>query len=62
MLDIWKAGAPAIDFAAPDIYDRKSENVALYLDYASARTIKFMNANQAEIDNWLAAELMSPFE
>lgn len=32
VIDIWKVGAPAIDFAAPDIYDRKSENVALYLD------------------------------
>jgi beta-galactosidase GanA len=32
VLDIWKAGAPAIDFAAPDIYDRKSENVVQYLD------------------------------
>ncbi|QIG80215.1 DUF5597 domain-containing protein [Stakelama tenebrarum] len=32
VLDIWKAAAPAIDFAAPDIYDRSSENVASYLD------------------------------
>lgn len=32
VLDIWKAAAPAIDFAAPDIYDRKSANVAQYLD------------------------------
>lgn len=32
VLDIWKAAAPAIDFAAPDIYDRKSENVVQYLD------------------------------
>lgn len=32
VLDIWKAAAPAIDFAAPDIYDRTSENVVAYLD------------------------------
>ncbi len=32
VLDIWKAAAPSIDFAAPDIYDRASENVAQYLD------------------------------
>ena len=32
VLDIWKAGAPAIDFAAPDIYDRNSANVIQYLD------------------------------
>ncbi|MGK6319546.1 DUF5597 domain-containing protein [Sphingomonas sp. DT-204] len=32
VLDIWKAAAPAIDFAAPDIYDRASGNVAQYLD------------------------------
>ncbi|MEN2787004.1 DUF5597 domain-containing protein [Sphingomonas qilianensis] len=32
VLDIWKAAAPSIDFAAPDIYDRASKNVALYLD------------------------------
>ncbi|MBJ6121818.1 DUF5597 domain-containing protein [Sphingomonas mollis] len=32
VLDIWKAAAPAIDFAAPDIYDRASGNVALYLE------------------------------
>ncbi|MHC9417559.1 DUF5597 domain-containing protein [Sphingomonas citri] len=32
VLDIWKAAAPAIDFAAPDIYDRKSANVIQYLD------------------------------
>ena len=31
VLDIWKAAAPAIDAAAPDIYDRASGNVALYL-------------------------------
>ena len=37
VLDIWKAAAPAIDFEAPDIYDRKSDNVAQYLDrYARA--------------------------
>ncbi len=32
VLDIWKAAAPAIDLAAPDIYDRKSANVVQYLD------------------------------
>ncbi|HEX8445945.1 MAG TPA: DUF5597 domain-containing protein [Sphingomonas sp.] len=32
VLDIWKAAAPAIDFAAPDIYDRNSRNVAAYLN------------------------------
>jgi beta-galactosidase GanA len=32
VLDIWKAAAPAIDFAAPDIYDRDAAHVALYLD------------------------------
>jgi len=32
VLDIWKAAAPAIDAEAPDIYDRASGNVALYLD------------------------------
>ncbi len=32
VLDIWKAAAPAIDFAAPDIYDRASGNVIQYLD------------------------------
>ncbi|MGY2735534.1 DUF5597 domain-containing protein [Sphingomonas sp. UYP23] len=32
VLDIWKAAAPAIDFAAPDIYDRKSANVFAFLD------------------------------
>ncbi|EQB11555.1 glycoside hydrolase [Novosphingobium lindaniclasticum LE124] len=32
VLDIWKAAAPAIDFAAPDIYDRDSGNVIQYLD------------------------------
>lgn len=32
VLDIWKAAAPAIDFAAPDIYDRKAANVVQYLD------------------------------
>ncbi|MEG3164378.1 DUF5597 domain-containing protein [Sphingomonas sp. PB2P19] len=32
VLDIWKAGAPAIDFQAPDIYDRKASNVVAYLD------------------------------
>jgi len=32
VLDIWKAAAPALDAEAPDIYDRKSANVATYLD------------------------------
>jgi beta-galactosidase GanA len=32
VLDIWKAAAPAIDFAAPDIYDRKSDDVVQYLE------------------------------
>ncbi|RSU52431.1 DUF5597 domain-containing protein [Sphingomonas sp. S-NIH.Pt15_0812] len=32
MLDIWKAAAPSIDFAAPDLYDKASKNVDLYLD------------------------------
>jgi len=32
VLDIWKAAAPQIDFAAPDIYDRKAANVIAYLD------------------------------
>ncbi|NTS65564.1 DUF5597 domain-containing protein [Sphingomonas sp. HHU CXW] len=32
VLDIWKAAAPAIDFQAPDIYDRKSENIVQYLN------------------------------
>lgn len=32
VLDIWKAAAPAIDFQAPDIYDRDAGHVALYLD------------------------------
>ena len=32
VLDIWKAGAPSIDFAAPDIYDRSSRNVIRHLD------------------------------
>ncbi|MCP9223559.1 DUF5597 domain-containing protein [Erythrobacter sp. LQ02-29] len=32
VLDIWKIAAPAIDFAAPDIYDRASRNVVAYLD------------------------------
>ena len=37
VLDIWKAAAPSINFAAPDIYDRASANVAQYLDkYARA--------------------------
>jgi beta-galactosidase GanA len=32
VLDIWKAAAPSIDFAAPDLYDKASKNVDLYLD------------------------------
>ncbi|MDP1026721.1 DUF5597 domain-containing protein [Sphingomonas sp. KR1UV-12] len=32
VLDIWKAAAPHIDLAAPDIYDRTSANVIQYLD------------------------------
>nr|WP_236616895.1 DUF5597 domain-containing protein [Sphingobium lactosutens] len=32
VLDIWKAGAPSVDFQAPDIYDGKSANVIQYLD------------------------------
>lgn len=32
VLDIWKKAAPAIDFAAPDIYDRNSANVIAHLD------------------------------
>jgi beta-galactosidase GanA len=32
VIDIWKAAAPAIDFAAPDIYDRRSRAVFAYLD------------------------------
>ncbi|TDW59928.1 beta-galactosidase GanA [Novosphingobium sp. PhB55] len=32
VLDIWKAAAPSLDFAAPDIYDRKSRNVLKHLD------------------------------
>ena len=37
VLDIWKAAAPHVDFAAPDIYDRASGNVVQYLDrYARA--------------------------
>ena len=31
VLDIWKAAAPSIDAAAPDIYDRKASNVVAYL-------------------------------
>lgn len=40
VLDIWKAAAPAIDFAAPDIYDRNGDNVAIYLE-------KFARADNA---------------
>jgi beta-galactosidase GanA len=32
VLDIWKVAAPSIDFAAPDLYDKVSKNVDLYLD------------------------------
>jgi beta-galactosidase GanA len=33
VVDIWKAGAPAIDIEAPDIYDPKSDAYAAYLDH-----------------------------
>ena len=37
VIDIWKVAAPHVDFAAPDIYDRKSANATSYLDqYARA--------------------------
>jgi len=37
VLDIWKVAAPSLDAEAPDIYDRASGNVGLYLDaYARA--------------------------
>ncbi|NMN04624.1 MULTISPECIES: DUF5597 domain-containing protein [unclassified Novosphingobium] len=32
VIDVWKAAAPAIDLAAPDIYDGKSDNVLFYMD------------------------------
>lgn len=32
MIDIWKAAAPAIDFVAPDIYDRDARKVIAWLD------------------------------
>lgn len=32
VIAIWKAAAPAIDYEAPDIYDRKSRNVFAFLD------------------------------
>lgn len=32
VIDIWKAAAPSIDLAAPDIYDRASRNVFKHLD------------------------------
>jgi beta-galactosidase GanA len=32
VLDIWKAAAPNIDFAAPDIYAREEKTVSAYLD------------------------------
>jgi beta-galactosidase GanA len=32
VLDIWKAAAPAIDYEAPDIYDRDPAHVMAYLD------------------------------
>jgi beta-galactosidase GanA len=37
VLDIWKAAAPAIDAAAPDIYDRKASNVVAYLSAYARR-------------------------
>ena len=30
VLDIWKAAAPALDFQAPDIYDRDAAHVAIH--------------------------------
>lgn len=32
VIDIWKAAAPSLDLAAPDIYDRASRNVFKHLD------------------------------
>ena len=32
MLDIWKVAAPAIDVAGPDIYDKPSWNLGVYID------------------------------
>lgn len=32
VIDIWKAAAPSLDLAAPDIYDRASRNVFRHLD------------------------------
>lgn len=32
VIDIWKAGAPSIDFASPDIYERASRAVFRHLD------------------------------
>lgn len=32
MIAVWKAAAPAIDFVAPDIYDRDARKVAAWLD------------------------------
>lgn len=32
VIDIWKAAAPSLDLAAPDIYDRGSRNVFKHLD------------------------------
>ena len=32
VVDIWKAAAPAIDYEAPDIYDRDPAHVAAFLD------------------------------
>ncbi|MDF0541391.1 DUF5597 domain-containing protein [Sphingobium sp. H39-3-25] len=35
VIDIWKAAAPSLDIAAPDIYDRASRNVFKHLDLYS---------------------------
>jgi beta-galactosidase GanA len=32
VINIWKAAAPSIDFASPDIYDRSAANASIYLD------------------------------
>ena len=43
VLDIWKAAAPHIDFAAPDIYSREEKTVSAWLDgYARADNALFV--------------------
>lgn len=37
MIAVWKAAAPAIDFVAPDIYDRDARKVAAWLDAYARR-------------------------